>query len=65
MTIHFRIVSRLLILGTLVVGVVLLQPKPAFAGCFACRAECNGYFQYCTGATCDADYQACLQECGC
>ena len=64
-----RLGLRLLVLFTLVLGAVMLQPKPAFACDRGCRLQCidqeRNCEDFCPGCDCLGDYQACVQACGC
>lgn len=60
-----RIASRLLILGALIVGAILSQPKPAMAF-NPCQTACFNAYRTClaSGAQgCDADLTDCLSGC--
>jgi len=70
MSVYLRLISRLLILGILVLTVVLARPKPAFAGCITCINQCIQANRDCQATcsncqSCQTQYDACVARCGC
>jgi hypothetical protein len=73
MSAYLRLGSRLLILSSLVLMVVLSQPKPALAGNVGCRGQCIQNYRACIAGCssdpacenfCAVESNACIQDCG-
>jgi len=65
MTHYKKVVSRLLMLGALIMGLVSLsRPTPAYA--FTCLDDCGNDYQQCVQQGqlgCDEVYIACINRC--